>query len=51
MKEPLWERFKAWICTKVGHDAYTEYNDLGGCEPEICARCHRLLSTRYSRGE
>lgn len=51
MNKPLIERFKEWLCTKLGHKAIIDYNCPGGGDPEICTRCNRLLSTAYSRSK
>lgn len=49
MSEALWHVFMSWICRKFGHRAHIDYDSRGGGDPEICKRCDRLLSTRYSR--
>lgn len=49
MNQTLFERLKNWICSKIGHKSFIDYNSLGGGDPEICKRCNRLLSTAYSR--
>lgn len=43
MEQGLWDRFKAWVCSKIGHDPHR--ND----HSEWCGRCLRVLSTAHSR--
>ena len=51
MMPTWWERLKAWVCEKFGHNAYIDYESAGGGDPEVCRRCNRLLSTAYSRSK
>jgi hypothetical protein len=45
----LWARLMLWLCDRFGHRGRVLYDCPGGGDSEVCTRCHRLLSTAYSR--
>lgn len=45
MNYSLIQRIKNWMCRMFGHKVFRE----ALTEIEVCKRCNRLLSTRYSR--
>lgn len=49
MSGTLRERFMRWLCRNFGHRPRIHYDFRGGGDPEICDRCHCLLSTSWSR--